>query len=366
MRRKSTRTKGGGRARSFAHYTQFLLLLFTLFCYATVLLSPGLWWAFGFFSLLIPFLLVLHLLMMVLSLRHFNRLFWYHLIALIPAYFFIRATFGFGGEKPGEGDLSVLSYNVRVFNHYAHLRDEEEDSPRRMIAWAIENEADIKCFQEYFNDRDSEIYNVENRLANAGWIHSHCKAIYENKQGGEFGLAIFSRHPILYRGQVLNDNREFQNAIYADVLVGSDTIRIYNMHLQSMAINEQDIVDARRLRRSYPDIVRRLKNGFRSRAQQVDYLARHIDQCPHPVVLCGDLNEIPYSYPYYVLRRRLHNAFEEAGSGFSFSYNGLLFFLRIDQQFYSNSFTVSSFRTIREARESDHFPLFATYRFRPE
>jgi endonuclease/exonuclease/phosphatase family metal-dependent hydrolase len=367
MSGRNPRKKPRRQPSRFSHWIQVLFLLVTLFCYLSVLISPGILWVFGFFSLIIPFLLALHLLMLLINMRHFNKLFWYHLIALLPAWFFIRATFGFGGGSgAGEGDLAVLSYNVRVFNQYAHLQDKKMESSRGMIEWTVRNEAGIKCLQEYFNDGDHEVFNIEKRLRKAGWKHRHTKAIYADRHGGEFGLAIYSRYPMLRKGEVTVNGDDFQNAIFADVLVGRDTLRIYNVHLQSMAINEMDVVDADRLRKSYRDTIRRLRNGFSNRAGQVDDLVRHIGHCPHPVIVCGDLNEIPYSYPYFTLRRKLNNAFEEAGLGFGFSFNGMLFFLRIDQQFFSDRLEATSFRTLRDVKYSDHFPLTATYRWKRE
>lgn len=367
MSGRNPRKKPRRQPSRISHWIQVLFLAATLFCYLTVLISPGILWVFGFFSLIIPFLLALHIVLLLLNMRHFNKLFWYHLLALLPAWFFIRATFGFGGGSGvADGDLEVLSYNVRVFNQYAHLQDKKMESSRGMIEWTVRNGAGIKCLQEYFNDGDHEVFDIEKRLRKAGWKHRHTKATYADRQGGEFGLAIYSRYPMLRKGEVTVNGDDFQNAIFADVLIGRDTLRIYNVHLQSMAINEMDVVDADRLRKSYRDTIRRLKNGFSNRAGQVDDLVRHIGHCPHPVIVCGDLNEIPYSYPYFALRRKLNNAFEEAGLGFGFSFNGMLFFLRIDQQFYSDRLEATSFRTHRDVKYSDHFPLTATYRWKRE
>ncbi|NJK84303.1 MAG: hypothetical protein HC912_11470 [Saprospiraceae bacterium] len=90
-------------------------------------------------------------------------------------------------------------------------------------------------------------------------------------------------------------------------------------------------------------------------------LQNYILNSPYPVVICGDFNEMPYSYAYMRLRRHLHDAFSYAGRGFGFSYNGRLFFLRIDYQLFSEGLRASAFRTRRDITYSDHFPLEATY-----
>jgi len=51
----------------------------------------------------------------------------------------------------------------------------------------------------------------------------------------KYGQAIFSKFPIVKSGSIEFPNTA-NNAIYADIVKGSDTIRIYNVHLQSLRI----------------------------------------------------------------------------------------------------------------------------------
>lgn len=259
------------------------------------------------------------------------------------------------------GKLKVLSYNVRVFNNYSNLRNEGYISSKKMIGWSIENEAHIKCFQEYYNNDKSDIFNVRAQLEKSGWKYHHEKIVLQDKSKAEFGVTIYSKYPIVNKGEIKDEEGRFLNSIFADVSIGDDTIRIYNTHLESMAINEENVVNRDRLAQSYIDTGYRLKNGFVSRARQVKALASDIKRSPYKTILCGDLNEVPYSYAYFSLRNLLNNAFEKAGNGFGFTYNGKLFFLRIDNQFHSSDFNIHSFQTHRNVDYSDHFPLTATY-----
>ena len=182
-----------------------------------------------------------------------------------------------------------------------------------------------------------------------------------DRAGAEFGIAIYSKLPILNAGEVRSDKDEYLNSIYADILSNDDTIRIYNTHLESMSIDVEDVVNTDRLADSYMETGYRLRSGFVSRSRQVNGLVQSLKKCKHKVILCGDLNELPYSYPYFSLRGMLYNAFEKAGNGFGFTYNGKLFFLRIDNQFFSKDMTIHNFMTHRNIDYSDHFPLIATY-----
>lgn len=317
-------------------------------------------WLLGFLSLAIPLVIITHLLFLILNISKLSVGFFYHLVAIIVGFAFIKATYSISSNGQ-EGQLKVLSYNVRIFNNYAHLRNREFISSKKMIGWALENNAQIKCFQEYYNHNSSNIFNVEQKLSNAGWDNTHFKIVYKDKANAEFGIAIFSKLPIVNTGEIYSATGEFLNTIFADIIILQDTVRIYNTHLQSMHINVDNVVNTDRLAKSYKETGHKLRKGFMSRARQIDGLIESIKDCNYKIVLCGDFNELPYSYPYFSIRKLLNNAFEKAGNGFGFTYNGKLFFLRIDNQFFSKNMNIGSFTTHRNIDYSDHFPLSATY-----
>ena len=123
--------------------------------------------------------------------------------------------------------------------------------------------------------------------------------------------------------------------------------------------------DYQETKSSYAGVLRRLRKGFVAHSRQITTLDRYVRNSPHPVIVCGDFNSMPYSYTYQKMRKRLHNAFEDAGSGFGFTYNSrAFFFLRIDNQFYDSRLRVANFRVHRDVGFSDHFPISATYSVR--
>ncbi len=339
---------------------RIIFIIVTLICYLSVFISPEKFWLAGFLSLSVPLLITLHFFFLIINIRRLRSGFFYHSAAIVIGFAFIKVTYSIS-KNDGEGDLKVLSYNVRVFNNYAHLSNEEYISSKKMIGWSVENDAQIKCFQEYYNNNNSDIFDVQNQLIQAGWDQTHFKIVFRDRAKAEFGIAIYSKLPVIKTGEVYSDSGKFFNSIFVDILRGDDTIRIYNTHLESMSIDVEDVVNTDRLAKSYKDTGYRLRNGFISRAQQMKGLLESIEDCPYKIILCGDLNELPYSYPYFSLRNRLNNAFEKAGNGFGFTYNGKLFFLRIDNQFFSKAIDIHNFMTHRNIDFSDHFPLTASY-----
>ncbi|MEM6842982.1 MAG: endonuclease/exonuclease/phosphatase family protein [Bacteroidota bacterium] len=338
------------------------LFLFTLLAYASPYISPAQAWLMGFISLTIPGLLLLHAFLLTYYIVQRKKWYIYSLIALALGYQYLLASFSVSNPAdPTEETFSILSYNVRVFNTYAYLQDENEPG-KAMIDWLASDTAQVKCLQEYYNNDRSGIFNTTAQLGLRGTYQAHIQPNLINRIGAEFGLAIFSRYPVLQRGIIaLPDSAHF--GIYVDLKVRQDTVRVYNVHLQSMSIDERDLSNFEGVKNNYTSVFQKLKQGFVGRASQVDYLVSHLQNSPHPVVVCGDFNDLPYSYTYFRMRRKLQNAFEQAGNGLGFSYNGRLFFLRIDNQFYSQSLKAHQYRTIRQVTHSDHFPVRTVYSF---
>lgn len=268
-------------------------------------------------------------------------------------------------QETTEQLVNVLSYNVRVFNSYKHLHKDDPDLPEREMKWVAEHPADILCLQEFYHYKGEAPYNSRKRIGKDQGRQVFVDNFLVNRVGAEFGLAIFSRFPIVNKGRVKFDRPTKNQVIFVDVrMPNKDTLRVYNMHLESMAIEEKEVGEAVEskiaLETKGRSIARRLKGGFVARSHQVRKLLEHIEASPYPVLLCGDLNDLPSSYTYQTLRSQLENAFEEGGNGFGFTYNGKLP-IRIDNQFYSPELELLSFEVLDQIKFSDHFPLQATY-----
>ena len=342
-----------------------LFFIITLLAYLSVYISPATFWLAGFFSLAIPFLLIANLLLLTFYIIRRQRWAYFPFFALLFGYQYILASLSWhvaNDEAPV--DFSVLSYNVRVFNNYAYLQKDEKQA-QAMITWLSEEDADIKCLQEFYNNDASAVFNTTAQLSKGGEYHAYVCPKVIDRAGAEFGLAIFSRFPMLQRGEVKGTDDSAQYAIFADLQTEQGTVRVYNVHLRSMSIDENRIMDIERAQENYPSVMQKLEAGFFARSHQVGFLIQHIQESPYPVLVCGDINDLPYSYSYFSLRHELHNAFEAVGNGLGFSYNGKLFFLRIDNQFYSDALEIHQFRTLRKVRFSDHFPIKGYYAVEP-
>lgn len=336
-----------------------LILVITLLVYSSVFIPPDRFWPAGFISYLIPNIILLNILILAFRLNKINLTVVYPLLALITGSYFLKNSLSFNkNEDPGT--IKVLTYNTKVFNVY---KDNGKDfsAVKKMIDWIALQHADIMCFQEFYNSPKSNFFNTIDRLNSRSEYFVFQKPLFTNRSGNQIGAIIFSKYPIM-QGGVLNFMEEtYNNVIYTDLLIGKDTIRVYNMHLQSMHIDEDNMIYAEDYQVEFKNLTTRLKYGFIQRAEQIRQLKAHMKNCPYPILLCGDLNDIPYSYAYRELDEVLNNGFTSAGHGFGFTYNGKIFFLRIDNLFFSDYFKIHTFNTHREIKESDHFPISATY-----
>jgi endonuclease/exonuclease/phosphatase family metal-dependent hydrolase len=273
--------------------------------------------------------------------------------------------------------LRLLSANVRIFNVYAHLRRADPAAPAKAMAWLAASPADVLCLQEFYQEpagtrtADGDLFRVGEKLGPASGRQVFVSKSLTNPQGAQFGLAIFSRLPIVGRGEIAFGRLSQNHAMWVDVVGPGprDTVRVFNAHLQSMSMDEGDLVAAGSskagLRRKGRGLLGRFVRGAAARAWQADTLVAHIARSPYPVLLAGDCNDLPYSYSYNRLAGPLQNAWATVGFGPGNTYHGRLPpLLRIDQQFAGPQWQVLACRVHTEIPYSDHFPVEALYQLK--
>ena len=339
------------------------LRIVTLLAYLASYLNPEqAWWA-GFMALAIPVTLVLNAFFVLywIFVKPLRAL--YSVAALLLGYRFIQATIAFTPQVDPHTlpDFTVMTYNVRAFNLYNSASSEE------MIHWVSNVTADIVCLQEFYNQNSSDKFSAIARITRGPLRHYYFSPWVTTKKRGQFGMAIFSTHPIVYQGTLELSKATNNQIIYADIRMPEGMVRVYNVHLQSMRISAEELnlgVSEEEMRQHASSITDKLRGGFEERGRQMRALEESIKGCPYPVLVCGDLNDLPYSHTYYRLRNQLQNAFEKAGRGLGVSYAGNPPFLRIDNQFADQRFKVVGYKTFYNAAWSDHYPVQAAYLFK--
>ncbi len=338
------------------------LFLLTLLSYLSIFVSPAVFWPIGLINYIIPLFIGAQLILICIILfkRKWRKLIIFPIIALSVGFYFIDTTFNIPFESNDtidETSFTVLSFNARYFRKrkgYSKFQPET-------IHWVVDEPSGIKCFQEYSSNPTSEQTDVFKRLTAKGF-DSHILKL-ENDLNNR-GIAIFSKFPIINRGTIILNDLEgsYQNnCIFTDVLIKGDTVRVYNFHLKSMGLALSKFKRPSQISNESKETVTKLGSASSKRAVELDLIIESIKNCPYPYILACDFNELPYGNNYYKLRMVAGNTFEEVGSGFGFTFNSVLFFIRIDHQFYSKGIVADNFEVIRDVRSSDHFPIKGWY-----
>jgi endonuclease/exonuclease/phosphatase family metal-dependent hydrolase len=260
--------------------------------------------------------------------------------------------------------IKVMSYNVKVFDLYNWSHNKETRA--KIFGLINDEEPEIACFQEFFHRDSSDFCNTDSLKKMNGWQYADVEYTSHGKMSQHFGIATFSKYPIIHTGKVDFGYKGNNVCIFSDIKIGKDTIRVYNMHLQSIAFSKDDYKYAENLQKDVEtediehskNILRRLKRAFVKRSKQADLIAGSISGSPYPVIVCGDFNDTPSSYTYSTIANNLTDCFIESGNGLGKSYVGAFPSFRIDYILHSDKFRSHNFRTIREEL-SDHFPVVA-------
>lgn len=256
-----------------------------------------------------------------------------------------------------KSDISVLTYNVMMgFGLVEHDGSPSEEKIARLKdILSKEPTPDVLCFQEAgpltiqpFTELQK--YNQIHRLSPKGAV-------------------IYSSLPIIRRGH-LDFGSKINSCLWADILVNEkDTIRIYSTHLEStrLSTSSYELLSERKSSYSAPvrglrDLIMKYPTYAGKRAEQAKLVKDHIKACPHPVILCGDMNEPPVSYTYRLLKEDMTDAFVETGFGIGNTWKGKIPMLRIDYIFASEGLSNTSY-TCLQSDLSDHFPVKATFTF---
>ncbi len=338
-------------------YLTGIIFILSLFIFSSVFISPEIFPYAGLLPFLIPVVVIFNILLFLILALAWRKLAFFPLACLLLGYKFLFITFQFNPKKENTDGLKVLTYNTHGF-FYRKEKSDELDS--NVFTWLADHPADIKVFQEFYQDYTISSRNAIKIFSKNGEYEYAYQVMDGNDKKRFMGMAIFSRHPIVNEGLIF-DNQKSNGAMFADIQVGKDTVRIYNVHLESMAIQAEALETYDQAKQIYRQTLGKLHRGSLKRNEQLTLIYEHLSNSPYPVILMGDLNEIPYSYAYFKLSQKLKNAFEVAGRGFGFTYNRVLFFLRIDHIFSTPSLIPLQFDTHREVDYSDHYPVSATF-----
>jgi endonuclease/exonuclease/phosphatase family metal-dependent hydrolase len=288
-------------------------------------------------SLVTPLVLLANVLILFYWLFRMNRFFWITFIILAIGFPSLMRLYQFTGDKVIKtDDLKIMSYNVRLFNKYEWTT--EKDIPKNIAKFIKEKDPDILCLQDYSESADFKV-DYPYQFVKLSDLNPHT------------GHAIFSKYPIVKSGS-FDFEKTANNILYADVVIDKDTLRVYNVHLQSIRLNlDKEYFgqkDAQQLQL-------KISKAFQMQQDQVERLLDHQSRCDYPIIIAGDLNNTAFSWAYKKMKKGKQDAFVKAGAGFDGTYKYKLP-LRIDFILADKQLKVNHFKTYKVSY-SDHYPI---------
>jgi endonuclease/exonuclease/phosphatase family metal-dependent hydrolase len=329
-------------------FLNIVLTVLTFSIYILPFLAPKSFPLLSVLTLFMPVFFVFNGLFFVYWAIQFKKRLILSGLVLLTGITFISKFYKFSATDyvKSDKDFSVMSYNVRLFNVFKWL--DRDDIPSNIKAFIDEKDPDILCIQEYSNSAHLDLK-----------VYPHRYIFIEGNQI-KTGQAIFSKFPIIYQGNMIFPNSD-NNVIYADIKRGKDVIRVYNMHLQSIKISP-DVSDISKNidnvnQQKSQLIYTRISKGFRQQQEQAEIFKENMKQCTNPIIICGDMNNSPFSYVYRNIKGKLRDSFEEAGEGFGATYKFRYYPARIDYIFADSKMKVKKFESFPDFENSDHYPI---------
>ncbi len=348
-------------------------LMAALFCINTIFLSisllspyynPKYVWVPSLFGLFFkPFMVVHVLFMLLFMIAGFRRLFVFAFLVFIFSLVPIMNTVGFHFWKNkinSTKHLKLMTYNVNSFDFYKKYVSIYEI----MNSVRVQN-PDIICFQEYLANRTRR-KAVINQLEKLGYHYYYEYTTEIIKPHNNVGQAIFSKLPF-YNVQPISFYNTSNGAFSVDIPFQGDTIRLFNVHFQSISLDNDEIKLPKTINDVeepdnyyYESVLMKLREAFRKRSFQVLKVKEYIDISPYKIILCGDFNDTPSSFLYRQLTEKLNDSFLYSSIGLGSTFSGKIPFQRIDYVLMDPSFKIGKTKVIH-VPGSDHYPVVSTF-----
>ena len=286
----------------------------------------------------------------------------------MPLYFQVGGTEALSAEAQAQEEvLKVLTFNVHHFQGI-ELNSELTDSNMKKFLELVEAEQpDLLAMQEYIG-RGERVHLTE-ELRERGY--SQMTSGYDN--GSMTGEVIFSKLPLQRVVRI-----EGPAKLYANLLWGSDTLRLYCLHLSSYGLDANDHRQLHDL--SHGDLqpsqlmadsgtLSKFRRTIRAHEEEWEVLQPYFAAHEGLTLVAGDFNDPPASYFYQCCRRYFKDCYCEAGQGFSTTYHGLFTrrggsifpAFRIDMVLHSPDLEALTYKRIK-TDISDHDPVVVTIR----
>ncbi len=356
-------------------FFNFIAIVLLLLSYLAMFVSPQKFYPLAFLGFAYPIFLLLNLFFVIFWIFFLKKFFILSLIIILIGFnqlrCYINISFPSKNKNTVEHTLSVMSYNVRLFDLYNWRSDKSSYTKDQIMDLLKDKKPSVLCIQEYYNGLAINMDFA--KLITSALDCKYSSVEFIKKEGKElpFGFAVFSKYPIINSERIPYDNSTTNFMQVCDILMENDTIRVINTHLESIRFGKDDYsfvsditskkstTTNKEIKEKSRAIMAKMKRAYVKRSAQVKNLVEYSKDSPYPVIVAADFNDTPVSYAHRQITNILSDGFIESGNGLGYTYVHSLFFLRIDYIFHSADFHSIDYKIIRKAY-SDHYPSIST------
>ena len=332
-----------------------LIAIFTIFGLFGGCVDPATGTAMAMLVYVLPFLIAGNVIMGIYWIIR-RRWLWLAipgvtLLCCIPYIGTVYQTGWFNSGETSRSGIKIATYNVAAFD-----RETSGFKAQDILAEMKKEGVDILCMQEYLDTSGDKL----NSDSYKEYFTAHCY--------GRSDMIIYSRFPI-ERYETIDFGDTNNSGMWADIDVNGRILRVFNVHLETTGFNRTlhhfAKMEAKGQTAEENTIVSTIygnyTRGMAVRARQADLVANEIQQSEYPAIVCGDFNDVPYSYVYNTMLGDLVDGFKECGEGLMYTFTGKKI-VRIDYIFHDESLEGETYYK-KDFAYSDHYPVFMKIAF---
>lgn len=304
-------------------------------------------------------MLALNLLLVLIWLAAGRWQFLISVVAIAARWSFVGLYFQVGGtSKVPDRDahpqmVTVMTYNVHLFRGGGETATPSDSNAAEFLKLVRHaGTPDVLCLQEYGQPKTLALTDSLTLMG-----YNHYYGVNTSKTGLPYGTVVFSRMPITYV------NRIDSEKLLVDIMhPGGERFRVCCLHMESYRFDDTDRREIERMRHGDVDstshrTLAKVKQTIAShQTEWEEHLKAVVTESTLPLVVAGDLNDIPSSWLYSQLTSTLHDTYCEQGFGFATTYNGGFPKYRIDMVLHGDGFRTLSYKRIKSDL-SDHYPV---------
>ena len=301
---------------------------------------------YPFLNLMVPFIVLINCFFFIFWIFKFKWPFVMFIFSFLISYNEWERLYKLPNNSiPVAKGLKLMSFNVRLFNSYNWI--DQKNIPQSILSFINQESPDILCLQEFSKEFSPSFDS---------YPYSYIQSSIKN---GRNGLGILSKYPLYNKGFIPFKNSN-NSAVYAEIFYKRDTIRIYNLHLESLRINLKDTLFSKGNSQKF---IKHISDVIRKQEVQMAEFEKIDKKNLHPSIICADLNNNAFSKIYNGIKNNRIDAFSIAGNGLGGTYDLAYFPFRIDFIFFDPRMDIIKFKT-HSVNLSDHNPVTAVLRWK--